>query len=78
MWLRLAWLGDAIEAQGGVALLEQPCAGEAAVAICRREIAPCGVFGDDKSFGVEAFPSGDTAQKAQSLGVGGFVFVGRI
>ena len=72
------WLGEAVEAQGGVALLELSGAGKAAVTVGGSEVAAGGVFGDDEGFRVEAFGSGDAAEKAEDLGVGVFVFVGRI
>ncbi len=72
------WFGDAIEAQGGVALLQLAGAGKPAVTVGKGEVAAGSVFGDDQRFRMEAFGSGGAAQEAEALDVGFFVFIGRI
>ena len=70
--------GDAIEAEGGVTLLQLASASKVAVPVGKREVAARGVFSNDERFGVEAFGSGGAAQEAESLGVGILVLVGRV
>src|SRR6185437_12556072 len=67
----------AVEAEGGVALLEQAIAVKRAVCIRQGDGSAAGVLGDDEGFGDEK-RGGGFGKQVEGLGVGGQVFPGRV